>query len=100
MSVSSGAKNDRLTGEHLSEPVRGKITVTWKDAVAKALTDWREFLPRSIVVASIASILRMLQGFIIQGVVLWIVFTALLFVIHVSEHARLQRKASRFAPIN
>lgn len=75
--------------------IRGKIAVTWREAITNALTNWREFLPRSIVVASLASILRMLQGFVFQGFVLWIVFSALLFAICVSESARLQRKASR-----
>jgi hypothetical protein len=81
-------------------PTRGKITLSWKAAIANALVSWQEFLLRSIVVASLASILRMLQGFVLQGLVLWVSFAALLFMIHVSESARLQRKASRYTPIN
>lgn len=80
--------------------VRGKITVTWRTAITNALVSWKEFALRSIVVSSLASILRMLQGFVLQGFVLWIAFAALLFALHVSENARLQRKASRYAPIN
>lgn len=84
----------------LSNTARGKTTISWRSAIANALVDWREFALRSIVVASLASILRMLQGFILQGFVLWIVFASLLFSICVSESARLQRKASRYTPIN
>lgn len=77
-------------------PTRGKISMSWKLAIANSLVSWQEFLLRSIVVASLASILRMLQGFVLQGLVLWVAFTALLFMIHVSESARLQRKESRY----
>lgn len=89
-----------LTSSQETKSVRGKITVTWRAAIANALVSWREFALRSIVVASLASILRMLQGFVVQGFILWTVFAALLFAIHVSENARVQRKASRYAPIN
>jgi hypothetical protein len=82
------------------KPTRGKITLSWKLAIANSLVSWQEFLLRSIIVASLASILRMLQGFVLQGFILWIAFAALLFTIHVSESARLQRKASRYTPIN
>lgn len=86
--------------EHQSKADHGKITVTWRVAIANALVSWREFALRSIVVSSLASILRMLQGFVLQGFVLWVVFAALLFAICVSESARLQRKESRYTPIN
>lgn len=78
------------------EPVKGQIKIGWRTAVGKALTNWKDFALKSIVVASVASILRMLQGFVFQGFMLWIIFSALLFCIHVSEHARLQRKESRY----
>jgi hypothetical protein len=83
-----------------TKPDRGKITMSWKLAIANSLVNWQEFLLRSIVVASLASILRMLQGFFLQGLMLWIAFAALLFMIHVSESARLLRKASRYTPTN
>lgn len=93
--------SSELTFSHEQrEPVRGKITVTWRAAITNALVSWREFTLRSIVVSSLASILRMLQGFVLQGFVLWVAFAALLFAICVSESARLQRKASRYTPIN
>lgn len=98
MSVSSEASDTHLSSQHLklAEPVRGKIKISWKEAVLKALTNWKDFALKSIIVASVASILRMLQGFVFQGFVLWISFASLIFVIHVSEHARLQRKESRY----
>lgn len=98
MSVSSEAGEDNLPSERfvMHEPVKSKIKVSWKAAIRKALTDWKDFALKSIVIASVASIIRMLQGFTFQGFVLWTTFSALLFVIHVWDHARLQRKESRY----
>jgi hypothetical protein len=87
-----------MTGVGVSEKAqRGPIRISWKVAVIKAWQNHaREYALKSVVIASIAGILRMLQGAVLNGFLLWLILAGIMFAIHISEDARLQRKASRF----
>lgn len=97
MAVSSEASNscieDTVTAPKTK--VRGKIKISWRQAIQNVLSEWRDYALKSAVVASAPSIIRMLQGFILQGFILWIAFGSVLFALHISENARILRKESR-----
>jgi hypothetical protein len=72
--------------------------LTWKTAISNAWTmNNRDYIKKSVIISSIAPILRMLQGFVIQGLVLWIILGSIMLLLHISEDARLQRKAVRLS---
>jgi hypothetical protein len=83
--------------DHAPEIIRSKIKVSWRSAIFKAWKqNGREYILKSVIVSSIASILRMLQGFVVQGFILWLGLGTVMFLLHISEDVRLQRKTSRF----
>jgi hypothetical protein len=72
--------------------------LTWKTAISNAwVMNSRDYIKKSVIISSIAPILRMLQGFLIQGFVLWIFLGSIMLLLHISEDARLQRKAVRLS---
>lgn len=100
MSVSSGTGKDILPSEHDSklEPVKGKIKLSWKAGIAEALTKrWRRHLLQVAVVSSIVGISVIFRDGLGEGLVRWLIVAVAIFIINVSDDARLQRKASRNA---
>ena len=73
-------------------------SLSWRMAIRNAWEkNSRDYILKSAIIASIAPLIRMLQGFVIQGVVLWIILGSMMLMLHISEDARLQRKAIRLS---
>lgn len=70
--------------------------MTWKAAIATA---WKlrgvRHIYRSLFVASIGGITSIAMSGLVPGLVTWVLLAAAMFVIHVVDDARVQRKDSR-----
>lgn len=83
--------------EQQSKPILGQIKVSWKDAIAEALTRrWRTHSFKAVAVSSIVGIFVMIQGDHLS-LLRWVVIGAGIFIVNIGEDARLQRRASRSA---
>lgn len=78
------------------QPILGQIKLSWKDAVAETLTKrWRRHLLQTLVLSSIVGIFMIHQEDLDWRPLRWLLVVVFMFIINVSEDARLQRKASR-----
>lgn len=70
--------------------------MTWKEASATA---WKlrgvRSIYRSLFVASICGVAKIVMGGLVPGLVTWVLLAAAMFVIHIVDDARVQRKDSR-----
>ena len=79
-----------------SKPILGDVTLSWKDAIAETLTKrWRRHLIQTLVLSSIVGIFMIYQEDLDWRLLRWLLVVVFMFIINVSEDARLQRKASR-----
>lgn len=70
--------------------------MTWKEAIATA---WKlrgvRNIYRSLFVASICGITSIAMRGLVPGLATWVLLAAAMFVIHIVDDARVQRKDSR-----